>query len=231
MRTEGFFAQWRSSRLNALQNQGQKIPRQALESIQKGTLAFTYKGQGCWKSPFDMALYTLLLQNLRPQTIVELGSGQGGSALWFADMADSLELGTTVYSFDLNPVTELVDSRIAFEEADIYDLADSRLGEVLQSARHPILIVEDGPHTYEACLKALQFCDRYLHRGDYIVIEDGIVQQLGMEAYQDGPQRAIASFVEDRPDKYKIDRFYCDYYGPNVTWNPNGYLKRIGPEA
>ena len=205
----------------------QGISREALESIQKGTLGFSYRGFGCWKSPFDLALYTLLLQNLRPRTIVELGSGEGGSALWFADLVTSLKLGAHVYSFDLQPVSWIVDSRISFESADIYQLGGSRLSEVLRSAERPVLVIEDGPHSYAACLEALEFCDSFLHPGDYIVIEDGIVHSLGLEGYDDGPTRAIASFLRNHKHRYETDRTYCDYYGPNFTWNPNGYLKRI----
>jgi cephalosporin hydroxylase len=156
-----------------------------------------------------------------------LGSGEGGSALWFADHSELLDLNAQVYSFDLNPPPGVAHSGVTFVEADIQNLASSVLGSVLEKCGHPILIVEDGPHTYEASRAALEFCDPYLKSGDYFVVEDGIVRELGLEEYQDGPRRAVQDFLASRPNTYRVNRDYCDYFGTNMTWNPDGYLTKI----
>ena len=91
----------------------------------------------------------------------------------------------------------------------------------------PLLIVEDGPHIYEASLSALRFFDSYLDQGDYIVIEDGIVDELGLSEYRSGPRRAIHQFLHEAGGRYEIDRHLCDYFGQNVTWNTDGYLRRV----
>jgi cephalosporin hydroxylase len=57
-----------------------------LQSMQAGTMAYTYKGVRCLKDPFDLAIYTKLIWDLRPKSLIEIGSNQGGGALWFADM-------------------------------------------------------------------------------------------------------------------------------------------------
>ena len=45
--------------------------------------------------------------------------------------------------------------------------------------------------------------------------------------YDGGPTRAIQEFLNNNQDRFIIDESYCDYYGHNVTWNSNGYLKKI----
>ena len=55
-------------------------------------MRYTYRGVLCNKSPFDLALYQLLLHKLRPNTIIEIGTKLGGSGIWLADMA-SLHCG------------------------------------------------------------------------------------------------------------------------------------------
>ena len=35
------------------------------------------------------------------------------------------------------------------------------------------------------------------------------------------------SIVDRTHGRYEIDRTFCDYYGRNVTWNVDGYLRRI----
>jgi cephalosporin hydroxylase len=50
---------------------------------------------------------------------------------------------------------------------------------------------------------------------------------MGIEKnYDGGPLRAIEEFLPQNP-QFEIDRKWCDFYGYNVTFNPNGYLKKI----
>ena len=61
------------------------IPPALLESIQQGVMASRYRGREFLKSPFDVVLYLQLIDRLRPRTVIEIGTKEGGSALWFAD--------------------------------------------------------------------------------------------------------------------------------------------------
>ncbi|MGB6324645.1 MAG: CmcI family methyltransferase, partial [Methylocella sp.] len=61
------------------------IPSSLLNSLQTGTMRYTYKGIPTSKNPFDLALYTRLLWDVKPRTLIEIGSCMGGSAIWFAD--------------------------------------------------------------------------------------------------------------------------------------------------
>jgi cephalosporin hydroxylase len=38
---------------------------------------------------------------------------------------------------------------------------------------------------------------------------------------------AIEEFLQTHSNQFEIDRKYCDMFGTNATWNPNGYLKNI----
>jgi len=116
---------------------------------------------------------------------------------------------------------------LVFDYGDIYQLGDSSLPGILTSCPGPILVVEDGPHTYEGSLAALNFFDDYLSSGDYIVIEDGILRDLGYRAFKNGPNRAIRDFLRKNGHRYRINRDYCDFFGYNVTWNTSGYLQRL----
>ena len=59
-----------------------------------------WKGIRNLKSPWELALYPMLLWELKPRTILEIGAFEGGSALWLADTAKSLGVPCHVYSFD-----------------------------------------------------------------------------------------------------------------------------------
>jgi cephalosporin hydroxylase len=61
----------------------------------------------------------------------------------------------------------------------------------------------------------------------YFIIEDGILNNIGLEKdYDGGPLRAIKEFLPNNPN-FQIDRKWCDFFGKNATFNPNGYIKKI----
>src|SRR5258708_32395198 len=77
------------------------IPYDLLMKIQQGTMTYRYRGIPMQKNPFDLALYPLLMERVRPRTLIEIGSFAGGSALWFADQGRQLGLDLRVYSVAL----------------------------------------------------------------------------------------------------------------------------------
>jgi len=201
------------------------LSKASLSSIQEGTLKYAYRGLSCLKNPFDLALYTLLLYEIQPKTIIEIGSAAGGSALWFSDQTALLGLETRIYSLDIAPPKGLLIDRVEFLQGDIYALERSSLAEIMRSAVHPILVIEDGPHTYRGCKAALDFFHPYMRPGEYIIIEDGIVHDLDLDEYEDGPNRAIAEHLQEHSNQCGVDRAFCDYFGQNFTWATNGYLR------
>ena len=204
------------------------FPPELLHSMQAGTMAYTYKGVGCFKNPFDLAIYTKLIWDLRPKALIEIGSNQGGGALWFADMLSVAGLSCPVISIDINPVTQLTDPRIAFLAGNAARLGDTLTPAMLAALPHPWLVVEDSAHTYDVTLAALRFFVETTSVGDVVVIEDGVVDDLGMsEAYGGGPNRALAEFLAAAPETFRVLTQYCDMFGVNATYNPNAYLLRV----
>jgi len=87
-----------------------------------------------------------------------------------------------------------------------------------------------GAHTYEGTCNVLGYFDDFLQAGDMLVVEDGVVADLEGDLYrnlQDGPNRAVAEFLGRTGDRYGIDQALCDFYGHNVTYAPNGWLRRM----
>ena len=199
-----------------------------LQSMQRGVMAHTYKGVACLKCPLDMALYARLIWELKPRTLIEIGTYKGGSALWFADMADAYGIGTHIVSIDYFDANEVADPRIEFLRGDVHDLGSVLTGARLAALQRPFLVIEDSAHTRAASLAALQFFDPVLAPGDVIIIEDGVLDELGMSAQFDGgPNRAVAEFMAASAGRFEPMLDYCDCYGPNATYNPNGFLRKM----
>ena len=190
-------------------------------------MAYKYKGIRMLKNPFDLGLYQSLLWSLLPKTIIEVGSHSGGSAVWFADILSNYGIEPKIISIDIHRVEGINDNRIDFRKGDGRNLGDTLSEEELNSLPRPLLVIEDADHSYETCIAVLNFFSSVLKPGEYIVIEDGIVEAMGMaKKFNGGPCRAIDEFIQNRGEEFVIDHQLCDYYGFNVTWNTNGFIRR-----
>ena len=205
------------------------IPKEFLSDLQDGIMSYSYRGLPTWKCPFDLAIYMQLLWDLKPATVLEFGSNSGGSALWFADMLGAFGLERSkVYSFDIEPVTDVKDPRIEFLQCDVSRPDASISSDLMDGLHHPVLIIEDSSHQAHHLGALLEYLHRWTEPGDYLVVEDGIITHLGWEQrYGGGPVKAVADFLARHPDDYVIDRQRCDHFGQNVTWNIDGYIMRV----
>jgi cephalosporin hydroxylase len=204
------------------------IPYELLMKIQQGTMTYRYRGVPLQKNPFDLALYLILLERLRPQTLIEIGSYMGGSAIWFADQAKLLGLDLKLFSIGLEVPKTSISSSVNFLHGDARELWTVLPSSVMNALARPLMVVEDSSHLSGTTAAVLEFFDSWLRSGEYIVIEDGILSDMRVaDLYDGGPLRAIKAFLEKSDGRYEIDRSLCDYFGRNVTWNVDGYLHRL----
>ncbi len=197
-----------------------------LKSIQAASHRYHYRGVPLLKNPFDLAIYPILLWDLKPGTIFEVGSFSGGSALWLADMLDNHRAPTEahIYSADVIPVTTVSHARISFLDASSPGGGNKNLAEVftadlLARAPRPWLVIEDADHTYATTRAVLEYFHPYLLPGDFFAVEDSAVVLSVRQALDD--------FHAAHPGAYRVDAAYCDFWGRNLTWCMNGFLKRI----
>ncbi|HJQ83101.1 MAG TPA: CmcI family methyltransferase, partial [Candidatus Binatia bacterium] len=197
----------------------------ALRHIQHGTLRYSYRGIPTEKNPFDFALYPLLLWRVQPRTIIEIGSRHGGSAVWLADLLRVFGIAGHVHSIDVAPVAGLDHPGVTFHRGDARDLGATLTPALLATLPRPWLVIEDSDHQYATCTRVLEFFASRLEPGEYLLVEDGIVDALGIGGdYDGGPNRAVREFLAAHPETYSVDRALCDFFGPNFTYNTDGYL-------
>lgn len=205
------------------------LPTEALNRIQGGTLRTKYKGLRLAKSPFDLALYMQVIDRLRPATIIEVGTSEGGSAVWLLDQCRVRKLKQTcVISIDIAPPTLQVPG-ISFHPGDSREPDHTFPTELIHAAPHPWLVIEDSAHTYESARAVLNYFRPKLQSSDMLVLEDGVLADLEGEIYRnlaDGPNRALAEFLRQTGDDFIIETSLCDFYGHNVTYAPNAWLRR-----
>jgi len=204
------------------------IDYELLMKIQQGTMSYSYRGIPLQKNPFDLALYSLLLDQTKPRTLIEIGSYQGGSAIWFADQASLRKLDLKVLSIDLEVPVAVAHPSIDFLRGEACALGTVLTSSLMSALARPLMVIEDSSHLAGTTAAVLDFFDPWLRSGEYIVIEDGILSDMRVaDLYDGGPLRAIEEFLAKNDGRYEIVRGLCDYFGRNVTWNVDGYLRRL----
>jgi cephalosporin hydroxylase len=197
-------------------------------SITQGQIGYRYRDIVMQKHPVEIALYMQLIWETKPRTIIEVGAQAGGSAVWLADILKNFEIEGQVISVDIRPPSPAyMPANVKFLLGDANDLGSTLTPEFLATLPRPWMVIEDASHQYVTTLAVLRFFDPLLRQGEYIVVEDATVTEMGLDAHFDGgPARSIAEFLGERESGYEIDTRYCDHYGRNVTGNPNGYLRK-----
>jgi len=193
-------------------------------SVYRGHFNVTYRGVSAIRCPFDYVIYQMIICQVKPDLIIEIGTDYGGSTLYMADLLDTLGSGT-IHSIDIEKKTgDLVQKhpriKLFTEGWEKYDLA-------LAKGFSKILVIDDASHMYEDTLGAMNKLAPLVSVGSYFIVEDGIVNEIGKEkGFHGGPLRSIREFLAVNKN-FVVDREYCDMFGKNATFNINGYLKRI----
>ncbi|GAA4990658.1 CmcI family methyltransferase [Kitasatospora paranensis] len=186
------------------------FPARNFVATQGVTEHLTWAGQPLYKTVFDLACYPMLLAELGPGTIIELGSGSGGSALWLADVAEAHGLQPVIISIDRTAV-DLKDDRVSFRTGDV-----RHLDEVLTDCDdlpRPWLVIEDA-HAHVRTV--LDFFDTRLTAGDYLLIEDSLAKRA-----------TLRDFLRDSPHHYRLDTRFLDLFGENSTSAIDSILRRV----
>lgn len=197
--------------------------RFSVDSICKGHHNVTYRGVKAIRSPFDYVIYQMILFELKPDLVIEIGTNKGGGALYIADLLEVIDNGI-LHTIDIEDQSdELVKNhkriRTFVKGWEDYDL---KVTEDFEK----ILVIEDASHMYEDTLQALRKFAPIISKDSYLIVEDGIINEINLEKeYNGGPLKAIREFQKENED-FIIDRKYCDFFGKNATFNVNGYLKK-----
>ena len=167
---------------------------------------FKWKGLTLMKDPMTLTIYQQLIQDIKPKTIIEFGTYEGGSALWMKDVCKSLSLDTKVITIDIKNISPIKE--IDFINLNVHEIGNFEFDKY----ESPIIVIEDCHENLKGIFNKV---NNFLKKGDYFIVEDTF---------------DIIKFNEMLKldlSKYKINRKYCDFWGRNNTWNHDSFFEKI----
>lgn len=184
------------------------------------------------KSPSDMWMTQQVIAEVRPDYIIEAGSYQGGSALYFAHVLEGLGLP------DAKVIT--IDIRNTVGEASALPLWRKRVRFVHGSSTDPkvvaaiaeqvhgkkVLVVLDSDHSKSHVLAELEAYAPLVSPGSYIIAEDTSLDgiPLDVKMANNGPMAAVEAFLgSEAGSAFSPDTARESLV---VTFHPGGWLRR-----
>jgi cephalosporin hydroxylase len=168
-------------------------------------------------------MYQMIVWEVKPDLIIEIGTFKGGGTLYLADLLDIIGKGE-IHSIDINnksdkKIKKHPRIKLFYKGWENYNIK-------LTKKFKKILVIDDGAHTYEQVRDAMFKFSPLVTKGSYFIVEDGVLTELKTPIkFHGGPARAIKEFLKINK-KFTIDRKWTDMFGHNATFNVDGYLKR-----
>ena len=180
-----------------------------------------YRGRKVLKPPFDWIVLGDIIEDTKPDVIVEIGSYEGGSALWMADLITNLNIDCPVISVDVSDrAADVSHPGITWIQGDA--TSDDVLRRVRDAAGDRRgLVIEDSDHKEHITAKLLEMYHSLVAVGSYLIAEDTLCEFTSTPPFP-GPLGAVKAFVDSHPE-FRIDRSREKYV---LTYNPMGYLLR-----
>ncbi len=187
-------------------------------------------GVGLMKCPNDLWIYQDLVATHRPKTIVETGTYQGASALWFAFLMEMMQIeGGRVLTVDIDDHRRCAHPRITFLGGDSTDphLVDG-IAQVVAEQDGPLLVCLDSDHSAEHVRRELELYAPLVKVGDWLVVEDTNIGwgDDGEHKGDRGAQGGLEDYLLAHQGEFAQD-VLCERY--LLTMNPGGWLRRVAP--
>jgi cephalosporin hydroxylase len=181
-------------------------------------------GRSIWQYPLDLWVLQEIIGEMKPDLIIETGTFRGGSAYFLACLCDLLGHGRVI-SIDIAAESTIPHPRITYIQGSSTDPAIiARVGgEAARLAN--ILVVLDSDHSADHVLAELRAYAPLILPGNYIHVQDGIIDKTSFFRGRDrpGPVVAVKAFLRESTSFLRATEVEERYI---MTAHPFGWLQR-----
>lgn len=178
------------------------------------------------QNPMDAWVTQEIIQEVKPDFIVEAGTYEGGSALLWAMILEQVNPRGWVITIDIeDQVTAAKQKAIWREKVDFLVGSSTDPAIVAEVARRVqegrVLVILDSLHTRDHVLAELRAYSPLVSPGSYVIVQDtGLWQPLQDPTWA---SQGVREFLETSQG-FEADRGRERFL---VTNNPSGYLRRV----
>jgi cephalosporin hydroxylase len=208
----------------------------------KYVYGFTWMGRPIIQLPEDILRIQEIIYRIKPDVLIETGIAHGGSLVLYASLFNAIGKGRVVgVDIEIRP-----HNRRAIEAHEMYRLitmieGPSTNDKLVRQVRSLVnegecgLVILDSNHSRRHVLEELRCYAQFVTVGSYIVVCDGIMQDLvgaprtGPEWATDNPQSAVKDFLAESDDFVLEEPGFLFNEGQiadRVTYWPNAFLRR-----
>lgn len=187
----------------------------------------SWMGVPCLKCPLDLWQYQEILLETRPELVVETGTFEGGSALYLAHLCDLLGHGHVV-SIDIDERPRPSHPRLSYLAGSSDDPTMVERALACAPRHDNVLVILDSDHSEAHVSRELALFAPLVPTGGYLIVEDTNLNGHPVRPdFGPGPGEAVRKFLALNPD-FAVDATKEKFL---MTFNPGGYLKRVGAGA
>lgn len=174
------------------------------------------------KIPFDLWVQQEILYDTRPDLLIETGTFDGGSALFYASLFDLMGNGEVV-SVDIAPQENLPEHpRVTYITGSSSDPEIvARLKAMAEGKK--VMVILDSDHSQKHVRQELEDLAGLVSSGMYLIVEDtNVYGHPVLKEHGPGPMEALDDWLRTNPP-FENDVSREKYM---VTFHPRGYWKR-----
>lgn len=182
------------------------------------------------KNPLDLWMMQQIIYECRPDLVVETGTLNGGSALFWAHTLNGAGLERSrVITVDIQDATATAAQHPLWKKYITFFKGSSTDPKIVReiasmAAGRRTIVTLDSDHTGDHVLNELRLYSPMVSTGSYLVVEDthmdGVPTQPG---FGRGPYWAVTEFLKERGAAFTPDLAREAFI---LTFNPGGWLRR-----
>jgi cephalosporin hydroxylase len=181
-------------------------------------------GHPIWQPVLDLWTLQETIAEVKPALLIECGTFQGGSSLFFAHLMDLMGKGRVI-TVDIEKQHDLAHPRITYLIGECSAPAIvQQIGDSARAAGGPVMVILDSDHSAANVTRELNAYAPMVTPGSFVHVQDGATDVLEVYARgRPGPLVATEAFLATHPefvaDTARSNRFI-------FTHHPKGWLRR-----
>ena len=194
-------------------------------------------GVPTWQNPCDLWVFQEILNEVRPDLVIETGTAHGGSTLYLAWVLDMMGLDDSrILTIDVEPQVEQASQHPLWQEKVQVMVADSVADETLDQVRalcegKRVLVTLDSLHGDRHVIKELERYASLVSPGSYLIVQDTAIDRhpewidrfARYDGSEAGPAAAIERWLPEHPE-FEVDKNREKFL---FTFHPGGWLRRL----